>query len=209
MDERRPVVRSSEVPPGGAGPAASGASVRQRSLDAVDVFLFFVGFFAGIGLCVAAPWIPRATVPLPGVVLIALRHWLVPSRPRRIRPHTAVVGVFVGLLVAASVLLFGGAGIGFVRYWSDPEPDWSARVDEKLARSREVVREWGLPEFGNPAQRDASLRPEAIAAVEHERTAWADARSDAYSTSVILAVVGGVLFALAALLERLRTRPIN
>lgn len=192
-------VRADAVAP--SKPASGG-------FDVLDVFLFFVGFFVFVCICVAVPWMPAPLGLVTGVALVSARHFVWPPKPRVARPYTTLVGVFVGLAAIASVLLLGFAGLGFVRL-TEREPDWQARRAERLAdiRSNSIVR--AIPEFGDPASYEADYRRMADEEIARERQERVEHRSNTLETSLKLLGAGVLILALAAVAERARTRPLE
>jgi hypothetical protein len=191
-----------------AGTAASPPDApRSGGFDIFDVLLFFVGFFAFVAMCMAVPQLPPKLGLLPACGAVGVRHWLMPPKPRVARPYTALVGVLAGLLVIASVLLLGLAGLGFGRLITDKDPDVAALRAQKVAEYRQIS---GPPIFegmGDTAAHDAQLVRDAHEAVDSALVERARHRTDSRDKSVKLFGAGAAALALAAALERIRTRP--
>jgi hypothetical protein len=191
-------------PPGTAG--SSTGAPRSGGFDIFDVLLFFVGFFAFVMMCMAVPQLPPKLGLAPAFGAVGVRHWLMPPKPRVARPYTALVGVLAGLLVIASVLLLGFAGLGFGRLVTDKDPDVAALRAQKVAEYRQI----SVPlifEGANAAAHDAQLVRDAHEAVDRDLAERARHRTDERDTSVKLLGAGAAALALAAALERVRTRP--
>lgn len=208
MPDERSQFPAPSPPPSEAAPAAQ-SGPRSGGFDVFDVLLFFVGFFVFVGLCMAVPWLPPKAGLLPGFALVAVRHRVMPPKPRVARPYTTLVGVLVGLLVIASVLLLGFAGLGIGRLATDGTPDVAALRAQKVAEYRQTSREMNIPIFGDPAEHDAQLVRDANESVERDLQMRAEHRASERDTSVKLLVAGAAALALAAALERLRTRPAS
>ncbi len=190
------------------GSASKTAPTRQGGLDVLDVVLFFTGFFAGVSLCVAVPRVPAEVGYVTAFGLVGVRRLVAPPAPREPRPHTAIVGVLVGLASVAAVLLLGFAGLGFVRL-ANREPDWQVRRAERLAdiRAHSIART--MPIFGDPSSFEADYARIADDEITREKQEHAEHRRNTLGTSVKLTATGALLLTLAYFIERARTRPIT